>query len=103
MLIAPSIVLARKNDTMYVQSNPGLLPPLHRAVKLLQLRHLSGNSSRTKASQQQLLVLFYKQGSQERKSSHIYKDGNLTVVNRTLIQFRNHALCMMKRLLRQVL
>lgn len=48
ILMVPSIVLARKKDTLYLPSNAGLLRSLHRTLKLL-LCHLSGNSSRITA------------------------------------------------------
>ena len=40
----PPLLLPRKKDTLHLPSNPGLLHPLHRTIKLL-LCHLSGNTS----------------------------------------------------------
>ena len=50
MLIAPPLILPREKDTLHLPSNPDLLHPLHKTIKLL-LCHLSGNTSQARAFQ----------------------------------------------------
>lgn len=90
MLIASPLILPRKQDMLHLPSNPGLLRPLHKTIKLL-LCHLSGQTSLVRAFQGQLQTSSYKHGNQEPRSStnHTYKDGNFTVFNRKLTLFRH--------------
>ena len=93
MLIAPPLTLPREKDTLHLPSNPDLLHPLHKTIKLL-LCHLSGNTSQARAFQRQLQTSSYKHGSRETKNNtnHTYNDGNSTVVNRKLILFQHLSL-----------
>lgn len=93
MLIAPPLILPREKDTLHLPSNPDLLHPLHKTIKLL-LCHLSGNTSQARAFQRQLQTSSYKHGSREPKNNtnHTYNDGNSTVVNRKLILFQHLSL-----------
>ena len=88
--IAPPLIIPRKKDTLYLPSNPGLLHPLHRTIKLL-LCHLSGNTSPARAFQRQLQTLSNEHGTRghKRSTNHTYNDGNCTVVNKKLILFQH--------------
>ena len=90
MLIAVPLLLSRYKDTLTLPSNPELIHPLNKTLKLL-LRHLSGDISQARDFQLQLPMLLSNPGNLEHRNSidHTYNDGNSTVINNRYIHFQH--------------
>jgi len=89
MLIAAPL-LPRYKDTLTLPSNPKLIHPLNKTLKLL-LCHLSGDISKARDFQLQLPMLSSNPGNLEHRNSidHTCNDGNSTVINNRYIHFQH--------------
>ena len=89
MLVAYPLLLSRKPNTLQLPSDPQLIHPLSKTIRLL-LCLLSGDYSRVKAFQNQLQPSYSRHGDVAPHCSTVptYDDGNSIVVLGKLIPFQ---------------
>ena len=88
MLIQPPVQFPKDGMTLFLPSEPKEHHPLHKRFTLI-LCHLSGDTSKTKAFQQQLPQSSRGHGDQVLESSMLltFKSGSATALQGALIPF----------------